>query len=121
MPIANPPHRRSLSSFGSPVIVCLLAGLFGTPCGRAGAAAVDSAATLTYAIVLNGRTAPEEGTITVECTPTAARVRHTSPGKPTSKAPLETGYFDFATDRSLQVAEFQNNAACFVATPFSEL
>ena len=80
------------------------------------AAAEPAAQRLTYAIVVNGMEAPEEGRIVVEMAGELVRVRNEAAAAWREGAPRETVYLDYEAGKAWQTALLRSGARCTVAS-----
>jgi hypothetical protein len=77
--------------------------------------------TVTYRILSNGKEAPEEGRIILECGHGVARVRARPQSPLVPTAPEEVGWIDFAGCRTVQTARFHDGSRSSFMTAFTEL
>jgi hypothetical protein len=111
--------RRSV--LFSVLVVLTFAGLAGALAPAAAAPPGTGAAKVTYKVLFNGVEAPEEGRTILTVAKGIARVETTPAGTPLPGAPRETGYVDYGSKRTYQVAELRDGSRCTVATDFATL
>ncbi len=85
------------------------------------ATSAPPASRLTYAIVVNGQEAPEEGRIVVDAAGSVVRVRNEPPGAWRDGAPREVGYLDYEAGKIWQTAALKDGTRCTVESAFASL
>jgi hypothetical protein len=86
-----------------------------------GVAAATPAQRLTYAIVVNGVEAPQEGRVVVETADGLVQVRTETAGGLREGAPREAVYLDYDAGKTWQTAELKDGTRCTVESAFATL